>query len=730
MRWFKQYALIFLVSLLNSSPAFCYGAMAIADFIGTNKKVPIVVVNEPSPTEARETALHQCEANTLHENCRIEISFSFEYLSVFIPTDGKILDGELFTAPGTTPEDARENALQLCRSARSGEQCRGDFLVWSDDTSPPAPRRPNVAAVVQPAPTTSPQNDVTRVVREVENSATTSPQPARQSTDIVAVVGESQYGWQLVAVPESSGSALEKCASFGWRSCRTIGFIPPGRCGSYATSPDGKEFRFAVASNLEEAKKQALQFCWPPDNNCASRWGQCNVGAQIAFTGSSIDGEYFARKRAAARDSANTIPKPQPPTIQPNTTAAPSVQLPPQRAQATSPPIVAQSSAPPVASETGIIEFRYLNYLSVGILAVLFMWLLWALSIRTPYDILQKYLSVALWSGLPILLAVSLQLILLEGAQYIALPPILITHLPASLQLYGIVYLLIYIANRARVTASPQEAEDEGHTFLRLPAFTVTIPVALALYVSQHQFKLDTEIAVCSLLTFTVFGIGYFIRPYDAVSRSVLATEQLQPETPAQQSIEPEIASQINEVETLLANKLPAVIPQATQIVQPMPPLEGIVLKLKRSQKTGAMGGLIYMLDARIDASQETLSLIAKHNLGGRLIYESEARQKHVAAAQGHLAATRGGPSLLAPASEQAKGAAGTIWKLGRAAVSAVRASLALRITVNSLLSGVHVECKSMEELLEAESAIREAKENLEGFLETAQTFDGREEIH
>jgi hypothetical protein len=36
------------------------------------------------------------------------------------------------------------------------------------------------------------------------------------------------------------------------------------------------------------------------------------------------------------------------------------------------------------------------------------------------------------------------------------------------------------------------------------------------------------------------------------------------------------------------------------------------------------MGGPIYMLDARIDVSAEAQSLISKHNLGSRVIYESE----------------------------------------------------------------------------------------------------------
>jgi hypothetical protein len=159
-----------------------------------------------------------------------------------------------------------------------------------------------------------------------------------------------------------------------------------------------------------------------------------------------------------------------------------------------------------------------------------------------------------------------------------------------------------------------------------------------------------------------------------------------------------------------------------------LPPGQPIALKLKRTQKPG-FNSLIYMLDARIDVSAEVRALIAKHNLGSRVIYESSDRQKHAENVQAHLADSHSQTSLFAPPSEQVKGAAKTFWKLGRAAVSAARAALALRVTVNSLLSGVHVECKSMEELLEAEDAFREAKVNLEGYIAAAQTFDGREEI-
>jgi hypothetical protein len=163
-----------------------------------------------------------------------------------------------------------------------------------------------------------------------------------------------------------------------------------------------------------------------------------------------------------------------------------------------------------------------------------------------------------------------------------------------------------------------------------------------------------------------------------------------------------------------------------------MPPAQGIVLKLKRSERQSTFGSIIYVLDARVDAAADVIAAIGKHNLGSRLVYESEARQRHRANAEGHASASAdeaSGVGWVPTPGKVGMGLLKSAWKLGRAGVSAARASLALRITVNSLLSGVHVECKSMEELLEAEDAIRQAKANLEAYVATLATFDGREEL-
>jgi hypothetical protein len=110
-------------------------------------------------------------------------------------------------------------------------------------------------------------------------------------------------------------------------------------------------------------------------------------------------------------------------------------------------------------------------------------------------------------------------------------------------------------------------------------------------------------------------------------------------------------------------------------------------------------------------------------------VYDSKAREKYRTATNEHLEMTREHAPLSAGATAQVLGLGKTLYRLGRASVSATMTALSLRVTVDSLIQGVHVECESMDELLEAEMAIRQAASNLKGYLETAVTFDGREEL-
>ena len=142
-------------------------------------------------------------------------------------------------------------------------------------------------------------------------------------------------------------------------------------------------------------------------------------------------------------------------------------------------------------------------------------------------------------------------------------------------------------------------------------------------------------------------------------------------------------------------------------------------LKLTRSQRTGGMMGnkVLFALDARAELSPADTELVRKYGLNKIVVYDSEARKKRTESALGHFdeaGSTSPGKSL---------------WKSARGIASAAMASLSLRITVESLTKGEHIECKELDELLGAEGAIREACASLKAYLETAQTFDGREEV-
>ena len=157
-------------------------------------------------------------------------------------------------------------------------------------------------------------------------------------------------------------------------------------------------------------------------------------------------------------------------------------------------------------------------------------------------------------------------------------------------------------------------------------------------------------------------------------------------------------------------------------------PIAGLALRLKRSQRANALGTILFALDARVDVSAENRALIVKHNLGNRVIYESETRKAYTDAAKARADNSRPKTSIFDSAERQFLGVGKTFLNLGIAAVHATVAALSLRITVDSLMKGVHVECKDMNELLEAEDAIKEAGQNLKAHLEAVTTFDGREE--
>lgn len=142
-----------------------------------------------------------------------------------------------------------------------------------------------------------------------------------------------------------------------------------------------------------------------------------------------------------------------------------------------------------------------------------------------------------------------------------------------------------------------------------------------------------------------------------------------------------------------------------------------MILKLQRSQRLGgALGGTVFFcLDARADYSREEQSNIGKYKLGSQVIYNSRTAQKHLDSAGAHLDRTQ-------------VGTLANRWAgLARGAVSLAMARMSLNISIDSLGRGQHIECKDLEELLEAEDTVRTACKSVTRWLEAAATFDGSE---
>jgi hypothetical protein len=150
---------------------------------------------------------------------------------------------------------------------------------------------------------------------------------------------------------------------------------------------------------------------------------------------------------------------------------------------------------------------------------------------------------------------------------------------------------------------------------------------------------------------------------------------------------------------------------------RPASPSQPMALKLRRSQRVTVTGKVIFVLDARIGLNAEEHALIKKYRLGGAVVYDSQARKKHQETAYGHF-------------DEASVSSAGRgWWKNARGLASAAMMALSLRITVDDLMNGQTIQCKDLDELLGAEAAILNACKTMKAYLETAQTFDGREEV-
>lgn len=121
-------------------------------------------------------------------------------------------------------------------------------------------------------------------------------------------------------------------------------------------------------------------------------------------------------------------------------------------------------------------------------------------------------------------------------------------------------------------------------------------------------------------------------------------------------------------------------------------------LLLRRDQRSSMMGKVIFQLDVRAEISRDEMESIRRYKLGETLLY------------------TKG--EIVDPGR-------GLLGLASRMAFHAMNIS----VTVNDLVNGKRIECKSIIEMLAVEEQIKEAALTFKQVLNAAVFFGGEEAI-
>lgn len=121
-------------------------------------------------------------------------------------------------------------------------------------------------------------------------------------------------------------------------------------------------------------------------------------------------------------------------------------------------------------------------------------------------------------------------------------------------------------------------------------------------------------------------------------------------------------------------------------------------LLLRRDQRSGMLGKVIFTLEVRADLSDEERSNIGKYRLGDTMLYQSHEM-------------TDRGSGLLGAASRLAFKA------------------MTINVSVNDLARGKRIEVKDIVEMLAVEDQIKEAARTFSQVLSAAAQFGGEEVV-
>ena len=162
----------------------------------------------------------------------------------------------------------------------------------------------------------------------------------------------------------------------------------------------------------------------------------------------------------------------------------------------------------------------------------------------------------------------------------------------------------------------------------------------------------------------------------------------------------------------------PAFVPRSLARIEPEPETPVVPAKrplarpsdttmkllIRRNQKSGIVRRHIaFTIDVRAELSPEMLALVKKYKMGGEILFYKEK-------------VDLSDYWLLGPFRQFVRVLAARFWNI--------------RITVNDLVKGKHMECKDIREMLEAEEQIREASATFKHILQSAAHFGGEEVIN
>lgn len=163
---------------------------------------------------------------------------------------------------------------------------------------------------------------------------------------------------------------------------------------------------------------------------------------------------------------------------------------------------------------------------------------------------------------------------------------------------------------------------------------------------------------------------------------------------------------------------------------------EDITVLLKRSQRVNWYGRVIFRVTARLSMTEKQLALVRRYWLGRVIAFDSLRRQRQNELARMHLqlaasmqAETKRDQKPLSQMWSAIKYLFAVIFYLMRSLFSFLFGFLFLRVTIAKLVRSRPIESRDLVLLLEAKQAIEDSAKYLKEYLETAETFDGRDEL-